>query len=518
MAFNEATIRDNLANDLEVLEAGLALIETEHSLKNAQGTSGRIDILAKDRFGNRVIIEVKRSDASARQALHELFKYSSLYRAKEGLPYGSVRSILVSTEWNELRVPFAEYLRVAEAQCEGFELDVDANGKILKATKHIPAELSAPVKCFHEHSIFFFTERERCESVTSSIGKAFEAVGGTASVTIQMSYHGDIPDLPYPHALYFVPFATDPATWERANGSVKEQYEHLSDEPESEVRRCVEEELGHLHLQRLENAWDTFEIGYPEKLHSMLQLGWEIQNVERNGRVPSQSASDDAELARMISGVEGENSIYFFKISKPQLTVQWNELKENSEYCLAGNLTWEEGFRWYLERISATSPDSMVGVSIYNPMNLPIALYKILVSNDGRFLPQLEIVVSCGKQKKTEALLGKVGWDGKTCPQSVDQVFGSEQIGDFSMSAHLGCQAELDNALMRAHGLSYSLIVVDELGGKMRVREFDAATTELTLVDESTVSNGKSISDLINENREYFDSVASRLSSAMGFF
>ena len=72
MAFNEASIRDNLANDLEVLEPGLGLIETEHSLKNACGTSGRIDILAKDSFGNRVIIEVKRSDASARQALHEL--------------------------------------------------------------------------------------------------------------------------------------------------------------------------------------------------------------------------------------------------------------------------------------------------------------------------------------------------------------------------------------------------------------------------------------------------------------
>ncbi len=165
MTFNEATIRDHLANDLGVLELGLGLIETEHSLKNAHGTGGRIDILAKDRFGNRVIIEVKRSDASSRQALHELFKYSSLYCAEEGLPYGSVRSILVSTEWNELRVPFADYLRVAEVQCEGFELHVDANGKILKAMKHEPVKLSGPVKCFREQSIFFFTKKDRCESV-----------------------------------------------------------------------------------------------------------------------------------------------------------------------------------------------------------------------------------------------------------------------------------------------------------------------------------------------------------------
>ena len=131
--------------------------------------------------------------------------------------------MLVSTEWNELRVPFAAYLQVAEVQCEGFELDVNANEEVLKATKHVPVELPAPLNCFREHSIFFFTKKDRCESVISSIAKAFDAVGGTASVTIQMSYHGDIPDIPYPHALYFVPFATDPGTWERVTGSVVEQ-------------------------------------------------------------------------------------------------------------------------------------------------------------------------------------------------------------------------------------------------------------------------------------------------------
>lgn len=49
MTSNAASIRDNLANDLGVLEPGLGLIETEHPLKNAHGTSGRIDILANER-------------------------------------------------------------------------------------------------------------------------------------------------------------------------------------------------------------------------------------------------------------------------------------------------------------------------------------------------------------------------------------------------------------------------------------------------------------------------------------
>lgn len=88
---SEAEIRDQLATRLTILEPGLVLLAKEHPLPNAFGSKGFIDILAKDCLGNRVIIEVKRSNATARQALHEILKYAALFVANEGLSLSKIR-------------------------------------------------------------------------------------------------------------------------------------------------------------------------------------------------------------------------------------------------------------------------------------------------------------------------------------------------------------------------------------------------------------------------------------------
>ena len=74
----ETDLRDHVAADLTLLEAGLTLVTTEFPLPNAVGTRGRVDILARDRHGMWVVIELKRSNTSAREALHELAKYVEL--------------------------------------------------------------------------------------------------------------------------------------------------------------------------------------------------------------------------------------------------------------------------------------------------------------------------------------------------------------------------------------------------------------------------------------------------------
>ncbi|EGO9011334.1 DUF91 domain-containing protein, partial [Enterococcus faecalis] len=72
----ESHIRDYLAENLNFLSDELSLIGKEYLLPNNDGTKGYVDLLAKDKQGNYVIIEIKRSNQAARQALHEIFKYS----------------------------------------------------------------------------------------------------------------------------------------------------------------------------------------------------------------------------------------------------------------------------------------------------------------------------------------------------------------------------------------------------------------------------------------------------------
>jgi hypothetical protein len=124
----ENLIRDALAEDLGKLEDGLELIETEYKLPNPIGGKGFIDILARDRFGLLVVIEVKRSDATARQTIHEIFKYTALLRSNHGIAEDAVRCVVLSADWHELLVPFSEFTASAPYHVDGYKIEVDDEG------------------------------------------------------------------------------------------------------------------------------------------------------------------------------------------------------------------------------------------------------------------------------------------------------------------------------------------------------------------------------------------------------
>jgi len=71
----EAELRDLLATQIHVLESGLVLVDKEKYIPNTLGTRSFIDLLARDTDNKWVLIEVKRSDAAAREAIHEIYKY-----------------------------------------------------------------------------------------------------------------------------------------------------------------------------------------------------------------------------------------------------------------------------------------------------------------------------------------------------------------------------------------------------------------------------------------------------------
>lgn len=134
----EARLRDELSKRLDLLEPGLTLQAVEFRLPNRQGASGSIDILATDRFSATVIIEIKKSNQSARQALHELHKYLALIKYDHGLRDSQLRCILVSTEWRELLIPFSEFSRTAPWPIDGYRLHLTTAGLPDRAERIIP--------------------------------------------------------------------------------------------------------------------------------------------------------------------------------------------------------------------------------------------------------------------------------------------------------------------------------------------------------------------------------------------
>jgi len=118
---NEQIIRDLLAKQITMISTDLIVIKTEYHLKNIDGTDGFIDILAKDTYNNYVIIEVKKSNQTARQALHEVIKYARLLKTNLKVKESEIRIIIVSTKWNELLVPFSEIIDKVSYLIEGYK-------------------------------------------------------------------------------------------------------------------------------------------------------------------------------------------------------------------------------------------------------------------------------------------------------------------------------------------------------------------------------------------------------------
>ena len=71
----ESILRDLIAQKIQKLKPDLTLLQKEQYIPNEYGTKSFIDLYATDEEKRHVLIELKRSDAAARQAIHEVNKY-----------------------------------------------------------------------------------------------------------------------------------------------------------------------------------------------------------------------------------------------------------------------------------------------------------------------------------------------------------------------------------------------------------------------------------------------------------
>lgn len=137
---HEAIIRDNLAENLGILNPEYELISKEHYIPKGITTKSFIDILAKDRDNNYIIIEVKRSNQAERQAIHEIYKYVEAIKDKYKANASEIKAVIVSTSWEELLVPFSAFANESDITVEGFYLDIDHEFKVLSAQRVIPCK------------------------------------------------------------------------------------------------------------------------------------------------------------------------------------------------------------------------------------------------------------------------------------------------------------------------------------------------------------------------------------------
>jgi Endonuclease NucS len=488
---NESRIRDSLATKLHLIEYGLSLEGIESPVRNSQGTSGRLDIYARDQFQHRVIIEIKRSTKASREAIHELYKYVSLLRETYGIEESEIRCILVSTEWEELLVPFSSFVVDSEYEVSGYKAIVSDEGEVLSLELITPLSKSDTVSWHEYHSIFFFKNEKKRNIFIPKIKKVLQEIPGTDFICIPMNYDKSKEDLTlilalqasdtpaileviYPFSLYLARTKTRPKYIEDARLLIGEKILlEIEDQP-------VEEAVGIYILQKLKGQYDDWELGYNAKFSNMIHT-WDCKDSIRIGeKISNLLFYSELDLQEIILERQGNHPFIYEKTFSPKFKNSWT--KGKSELCsfLKMNKQWERIILSFFEKFN-NSKDVLFKCCIYNPCNVMQAIYDANFYFKDPCLPYFLISAEDFNGLPISALAGHLAWDGEKIDLSMDIVlehlFKDKDYVDNSKKSDRDCIARVFISFAKMNEYEMSLCDFHHL--KYIATEFKVEETKL---------------------------------------
>ncbi|HEV2380844.1 MAG TPA: endonuclease NucS domain-containing protein [Terriglobia bacterium] len=456
----EDKIRDHLAEHLNILEDGLALIDKEYPLPSPIGAGGRIDLLARDIFGHVVVIEIKRSDQAARQALNEIHKYTALFRIRAGLDESKIRLMVVSAEWHELLLPLSEFAAVTPYPVEGINISALPDGTVTTVSKVKLVKRGSALNISQAQCIYLYAKAADRDATTPRIVAALEGAGVQDFAILHCDYAGTSARFIQPHANYVI-FSSpleNLGTKEAAELKARIDWEDGLDLPEENFLAYINNnELG-----------DSVETGYPEKLTN-LRKEWSVSVSVRHGRFGRiESVLADEEIVQLAQAIEGGSPIYLHKTTSPRFASTWAQCKEHVNIVLAGNSVWAADVPEYLKEIEATAPEATVVVSLYNPTNLFMSLYNIAWKEDYSLCPNFEIVVDERSTGRVRVLVGIVAWTGEhireTPVRLMEEIYG----GVFEWMTYVTTHGtrDFEDTALAAHHLQVLTVEWEFKGGE----------------------------------------------------
>lgn len=463
MAFTEAVVRDSLAGQLELIEEGMAMVDTEVHLPNAAGTRGFIDILAQDRLGNLVVIEVKRANQAARQALHEVLKYAELLQREHGRPSHRIRLVIASSHWDELRVPYSAFAEISPYALLGVELRLDEFGTVLAAEPARAAPPNLRGQISREQLALLWYRPEGRIGAWEKIVAELPNVGLRDMLGLEMDFRGNRSEEGDDYALVLVPgrMTLDEA---RAAGLLETDQvavgigpEELADGFDEDDAPPLESEALSRLMMTMADVSDRAEAFDPEKLVREQQLGWTVTVVRRTGVFARATYVSDAELVSQVGGVgEALNRTLVEVDVNPALRAGWDETLLRTQLVLEGNDVWQLGFRqWMTQRERAAPVDHHI--HIYNLHDVLRAVLGLAVYGDPRFVDAL--AVTAGPVDRPEhALAGIILWD-RVERDLRDIVNGIHPgtMGEFVADMYFDWFT-VQQQLLQGFGLTYGLI------------------------------------------------------------
>lgn len=499
---NEDQIRDILAPNIETLEIGLTLVDKEVYIPNELGTRGFIDLLAIDRKGRWVLIELKRTQPATREAIHEIIKYVEGVKKHLAVNDNEVRVIIASTEWKELIVPFSRFVHDTSMTVKGLLLAIDGiAGIVAEEIEVLPFRAGRMLSNQHEISLyqssenlakgrksfeqsckakgiqnFILVELEANEEFSEHASR-FEATAiarargmelteqNLAAIAIEHPYNGLM--------LYFVPETLSPEHYLEIIKSDADTYEEvrevLEDMNQDETNGCLEEYA----MDTLPRPYrDYFEIGYAAKFKNKLleDEGWKIINVHRYGAFERNSALTNDTIISEICGEDGStHQRLHLKIALNDKS-EFENAKSSVGNCLKFNPTWKSQILSILDEELALSSNGIANIRIFAPSTGLLTLFFSTSRDDGlQFIPSFSVAIS-EEGKDIRGYLGDLApiSDDDVEPEKYSKLlneFYDGDVGSLLLSTTWGGYETRDAEVLEFLNLEYSTVRIEVSDG-----------------------------------------------------
>lgn len=445
MENTEALIRDALSTRLEMLEPGLQLLDIEKYFPNPQGTRGFIDLLAKDQHGKYVLIELKRSDASSRQALHEVLKYVEAIKLNLSLRDAEIRIFIVSTEWKELLVPFSSFVKRTTIEVVGISLEIDSDSIPIAAQQVAPLDLTEDRLFAPWHVLNLYENKSSMEAglisyeascakkgidnyvlivmtptaefnknSVNAIAAALARIG--SDIALRERINAVTPK--YQYIIYFACLQlSEELCWAAIRQGVEQddldEFEEYVSDMDAVARLCSLHEEAYEAKPKVTR--DYHEIGYPAKFGNKLldDEQWSIQEIRRYGTLKANGALADDAIVADLRGADGNNKKKYHKRFNSTSKSELAEVRQGVQRCLKDNPLWRNQLIRVLDDYSQErSLDATL--SVFNPANFCLALFLYRTKEDGhRYIPGYSLLFESNGEK-TAYIFGSMVTNGQT--------------------------------------------------------------------------------------------------------
>ncbi|AAY94212.1 DUF91 domain-containing protein [Pseudomonas protegens] len=461
MSFNESVVRKNIAAFLNLIESGLTLVKEEFFLPNEFGSRGFIDILARDKDGCLVVIEVKISKHSEREAITELFKYLALLKQNMSLKDSEIRLLVISTDWRELLTPFSEFHWNTNYNSAGLMAVVDSSGFPLELKPVELLERSTGRKINERHWLQVYESKSGRDVGAVAYADAIQRRGIKNFVVANFTY--EYPDWDVKgYGFYF-------AQQEESLEFYKGVLQSFSEELFQEISECTatyksdEDILNEFASASTDMVYvpaDEKEIGHPEKIKGYLQNeSWTIEGIARYGIFKKDIRLTDQEIINDLCGFSGGSYTWYAATIKLANKAGLNEVKDRYSKCLYHNDTWRRAIRDYIEYFETKDSDSVMRLSIFNSENILETVTLMERHGELLYVPNFVLAIEDPVIGELEIFYGSISVNGQA-PKTVENIARKYFQGSLSnapMQAFFHAISKINNDILSDLGLFYDL-------------------------------------------------------------